>query len=66
MATRLSTRSTIAPASNANRNHGSVEARSIAAMRAGSRVMVAAIRGSAVNRTPSPRLETELAIHSLR
>jgi hypothetical protein len=66
IAWRRSIRSTRAPENRANRNQGSVEAKSIAAILAGSRVIVAAINGSAVSLTPSPRLEMADATHNFR
>lgn len=61
-----STRSISAPAYRPMSTQGSQMAAVTAAIRAGSRVMVAASSGSAATRRPSPRFETAAAVHRTR
>src|SRR5829696_4609486 len=62
---RRSQRSSRAPLSRPNSSHGSHSAKLTTDTSSGSRVSVAASNGSAVPYTPSPRLETPCAAHSL-
>jgi hypothetical protein len=62
---RRSQRSSSAPLSRPNNSHGSHSAKLTTDTSSGSRVSVAASKGSAVPYTPSPRFETPDAAHSL-
>jgi hypothetical protein len=49
-----------------NNNHGSCDANTVPATSKGSLVSVVARRGNAAKRTPSPRMEIVVAVHSLQ
>jgi hypothetical protein len=62
---RRSQRSARAPLTRPSSSHGSQPAAKTTETCSGSRVSVAASSGIAVRKTPSPRLEMAVAVHSL-